>query len=175
MEEAGTTATLRASVDAVFFADYGNTAQLYRTLELRSIRRPLFLPRTLSYRAAHRARQRQRSPTPRTAIQRALNEGRKLVKPAPDPQFPRLRFRGVSGLDCAQLESSLGVGSAVLPVTIALYEQRFVTPGSSSSIPSSNTSSDDEEGTESGAGVVPRLRLLEAYELALPLLREESL
>ena len=38
---------LRASIEELFFADYGEIARFYRQLEMRSMANALFLPRTL--------------------------------------------------------------------------------------------------------------------------------
>ena len=40
---------LWASIEDLFFADYGEIAQFYRQLEMRNMQNPLFLPRTLTY------------------------------------------------------------------------------------------------------------------------------
>ena len=57
-----------------------------------------------SYRAPHRAEARSQRPK-RTAVQAVLNAGRAtyLPKRTSTPQRLSLRFKGVSGLDCAQL------------------------------------------------------------------------
>ena len=40
---------LWASIEELFFADYGEIARFYRQLEMRSMQNPTFLPRTLRY------------------------------------------------------------------------------------------------------------------------------
>ena len=40
---------LWASIEELFFADYGEIARFYRKLEMRSMQNPMFLPRTLRY------------------------------------------------------------------------------------------------------------------------------
>jgi hypothetical protein len=54
----------RASIEELFFADYGEIARFYRQLEMRSMANALFLPRTLRCAACCSA--------PRAALRRVL-------------------------------------------------------------------------------------------------------
>lgn len=139
----------------------------------------------LSYRAPHRADAQNgavHSKHKRTAVQAILDEGRvaHVPKRVCAPQRLTLRFKGVSGLDCAQLERELGVGSGVLPITVALYEERIDAAALSESDSDGDDASDNggSGGRTSWGAAVGSTRtshvLLEAFELPLPLLAPQT-